>query len=273
MTRLQWAVVGGSLLLFLVLYFGFDTTPPEFKEVERTRSAAIQTTNLGGLLRRAKADLTPTDAGEIIALESQLHDALETDTLTRLESLQSLSKKWYDLEKYGVAAGYAEQVADLRQTEEAWTIAGANYTYCVQNETEERIREYCSDQAVKAFENAYTINPANQDHQINLALVYVERPPAENPMRGIRMLLDLNQREPDNVNVLMQLGRLALKTNQFDKAVIRLEKAVSLRPENLRANCLLSEAYRGTGNTQLANQYAGRCSALRKDLERRFSDN
>ena len=269
MTKLQYGVLGGAFLLALLLYFGFDTRAPEYHKVEQRRAANVKTTDIGGLLREAKANLESTDMGEIMALEARLHDAPEGDTAARLVNLEELSGKWYSIGKFGVAAAYAEEIAEIRQTETAWSIAGINYTYCLQREESDKVKSYCNDQAIKAFETAYSMNPQNFDHQINLALVYVENPPSDNPMRGIRMLLDLNQQQPENVGVLVQLGRLAMKTNQFEKAVTRLEKAVSLQPQNFRANCLLADAYRGTNNLVLAEQYASRCSTLRRDLESR----
>ena len=267
LTIAQWSVLAGAFLLAAVLYFGFDTRPPSFDRVEAERAGSLKSTDLNGLLRVAKADVGTTDMGEIVALESRLHDVTEGDTVSQLASLEALSGKWYSLGKYGVAAGYAEQIAELRQTATAWNIAGANYVYCLQNEQEDKVKSYCTDRAVSAFETAAAMEPGNADHRINLALVYVENPPEDNPMRGIRMLLSLNEREPDNVNVLGQLGRLAIQTKQFDRAVERLEKAVSLQPQNLRVNCLLAEAYRGTGQTAQAEQFQSRCSALRKDLQ------
>src|SRR5690606_5723955 len=108
-------------------------------------------------------------------------------------------------------------------------------------------------------------NPSNLQHQVNLALVYTENPPSENPMKGILMLVNLNKQEPENVMVLNQLGRLAIKTGQFEKAIERLSKAIELEPDNLASNCLLAKAYQGTGDQAKASKYQTQCEQLSID--------
>ena len=78
-------------------------------------------------------------------------------------------------------------------------------------------------------------------------------------MKGILKLVDLNRNHPDNIAVLYQLGRLAIETGQYKKAVLRLEKVLSLSPENKRAICLLAIAYQKTGNEVKADQFAKQC--------------
>ena len=79
---------------------------------------------------------------------------------------------------------------------------------------------------LSAFEKAISLNPGNVDHKINKALCFVELPDEGNPMQGILQLRELNQKHPDNVNVMVQLARLALKTNQLERAKERLQQAL-----------------------------------------------
>ena len=80
-------------------------------------------------------------------------------------------------------------------------------------------------------------------------------------MKGILMLRDLIEKEPENVLVLSTLGRFAIQTGQFEKAIERLEKAISLDPKNNKANCLLAQAYQGVGNAEKAAEYANICKS------------
>nr|HRO74505.1 bacterial transcriptional activator domain-containing protein [Saprospiraceae bacterium] len=69
----------------------------------------------------------------------------------------------------------------------------------------------------------------------------------------------LNKQHPKNVTVLNQLGRLALQTKQYDKALERLEAAIQLEPDNKNTNCLLATVYQETGNQAKADEYNKKC--------------
>jgi len=260
MTKTQFAVIASAVLLFFVLYFGCDTQPPEQKAVERSRAMALEQTDLQVLLQEAKSDLPEKEQTQVADLERRLSEVREDSN--RVALLKQLSGKWYSLGEPAIAGGYAEQVAETLQTEESWSIAGTTYSICVQRSEEERVRDFCTDHAVSAFENAISLNPDNVANRVNLALLYTENPSEDNPMKGVQMLLDLNRKHPKNVSVLNSLGRLAIKTGQYERAVERLEKAVSLDPENRNAACLLSRAYQGLGEESESARYQRRCEQL-----------
>lgn len=261
MTKTQWIAVAGAVVLFVAMYFGCDRVPPAQKNLEASRSLSAQATNLGALLKDAKETLESEQANAILALESQLAEA--PDEATRLETLKALSGRWFDFGYPAIAGGYARQIAESEGTEESWSIAGTTFLIGVQRSEEPKVRAYCTEQAVQAFENAISLNPENINHKVNLALCYVENPPEAEPMKGIQMLIGLNQQNPENVVVLNNLGRLAIRTGQFDRAVQRLEKVLSLEPDNQRAICLLAQAYRGAGAEEKAREMESRCSAER----------
>ena len=98
----------------------------------------------------------------------------------------------------------------------------------------------------------------NINDKINLALIYVDNPDTS-PMQGIQMLLKLNENNPDNVQVMNQLARLALRTNQTAKAIQRLEKALGFEPENNNSICLIAQAYAQAGNESKAKEFQDKC--------------
>lgn len=260
MNKSQWILISAAVALFAVLYFGFDTKPEKQKGIEKQRAGSFASTDINVLLMDAKLGLSSQSAASVMALESDLEKA-SPDT-AKAALLRQLSSLWFQLEKPGIAGHYAEEVAKLLRDEESWSIAGTTYSICIQREQEEKVRSYCTERAVQSLENAASLNPSNIQHKVNLALVYAENPPKDNPMKGILMLVELNKQFPGSVPVLTQLGRLALKTAQFDKAVQRLGQAVSLEPDNPTANCLLSQAYEGLGNAAKATEYKTKCDKL-----------
>lgn len=260
MTKLQIGIILSAIVLTLVLFFGFDTKSENQKGIEKSRALTAVSTDINALLIEAKKNITAAQVGNIEVLEHQLNDAASEET--RTEVMKELSGAWFDLDKRSIAGFYAEKVAEFEKTEKAWSLAGTTYSLCLQIAKEDKIKSYCSERAVQAFENAISINPDNTQHQTNLALVYTEHPPKENPMKGILMLIGLNKEFPENVSVLVNLGRLGIKTNQFEKAVERLEKATALDTENRMAFCLLAKAYQGAGSTAKAMQAQEKCDTL-----------
>lgn len=258
MTKLQAIVLAASCLLFLGLYFGGDYKPEAQKRVEQTRSLTATSTSIEALLTQAKSQLAADTIAIIRSLENEIAKA-ENDNTIKVEAYKKLAGLWFDVKRADISGHYAEEVAKIENSETAWSIAGTTYTLGVRQATEQKIRDFCSNNAITAFENAISISPDNYSHKVNLALCYTENPPKNNPMKGILMLREYNEQAPDNVLVLRTLARLAIQTNQFEKAVERLNKAASIEPDNKKVNCLLVQAYEGLGNKEKAAQYAAKC--------------
>ncbi|MCB0634360.1 MAG: tetratricopeptide repeat protein [Lewinella sp.] len=266
MTKLQRIVILIAVGLFLLLYFGVNTPffglstkSNEQRQLEKTRSLQAESTDISVLLKNAKSALSSAQSGRIFLLEQSLAETQEDSA--RIEQLQQLSGTWFDLGHPAIAGYYAQEIAEIAGTAESWSIAGTTYTICLQQATEEKVREYCSGRAVSALENAISLDPDQLAHQVNLSLVYTENPSPDDPMRGILMLRELNEAHPNNVLVMNTLARLAIKTGQFDRAIERLERSLELDADNQVTVCLLAAAYQGAGNENKAAEFAARCNA------------
>jgi tetratricopeptide (TPR) repeat protein len=257
MTRSQIYILLGSAICFSILYFAFDNKPKNLVEVEEKRALNAASTDIRALLKEAKATLS---AGQLASIQS-FEQAIESSTRQedKVQNLKLLSGVWFELERADIAGFYATQLAETLKDETSWSIAGTTYAIGLQRASEEKVKTFCMENAVAAFENAMSINPENLDHQVNLAVCYADFPPQDNPMKGIMMLMDLNKKHPDNLSVLTNLGRLGIKTGQFEKAIGRLEKVVSLNPDYTKAYCLLAEAYEGAGKKPEAAEAASKC--------------
>lgn len=258
MNRNQIIVLIGSVLLFLVLYFGFSKVPTSQLNLEKSRAMNMEATSVANLISQANDSLTEVQKSIIAAINLDLNES-KRDTLVYLERLKSLAGTWYEYKFPSISATYAEEIANISKSEESWSIAGTTYALCVKSTIDQKEKEFCSKRAIKAFENALSIAPDNIDTRINLAICYVDNPLQDNPMQGILMLRDLNTKYPENIAVLNQLARLALQTNQIDKAISRLETAIGLEPENQMTICLLASAYRSAGDVQKANEFENKC--------------
>ena len=263
MSRFQLLVILSFVFLLGVLYFGFSTKTELQSKEAQSRALSIESTGIQTLLSDAKSTLSPEQIVKIQGLEQQVKDSSEEKD-SKIESLKELSGRWYEYKHPAIAGFYAEEVAEMEENDEAWSIAGTTYAIGLKQSKEEKVRSYCLGRAVKSFENAISLNPSNVDHQVNLAICYTDSPPQDNPMKGILMLVDLNKKHPENVGVLTNLGRLAIQTGQYEKAVQRLEKAVSIETENPGPICLLAEAYQGLGKNEEAMTFLKKCQSFKQ---------
>jgi len=243
--------------LFMILYFGCDTKSVEHRKLEKSRIQNFELISIERLISESKPKLPGALSIEIQDYEKRLK-LVETDT-QKVNYLKSLASLWYKGEQPLISGYYAEQIAAAENTIDAWSIAGTTYAIAAKKGDDGNEKQHAIVKSRVAFENALSLDPENIDNKINLALSYVESPEQENPMKGILMLVDLNKKYPENIPVLMQLGRLSLETGQLEKAVERLTKVIELRPTLREAHCLIAEVLRQKGENALAEEAQRRC--------------
>mgnify|MGYP003401398438 CR=1 FL=1 len=54
MNKNQYIAIGAAVVLFLVLFFGFDTVPAKQKDLEKSRSLSFETTSIANLMNETK---------------------------------------------------------------------------------------------------------------------------------------------------------------------------------------------------------------------------
>ena len=257
MNRQQIIVVASAVALFFTLYFGCDVKSKEQKSLDVARVLTGATLDMATVKKEAIKALKPAQINEIESLTQKAEASKDPSVL------KPLSAAWHNAGHDEIAAHYAEQIAEIEKTDEAWSIAGANYYLALQKTEDKTLRDFCSSQAAKAFQNAASLNPTKVEHRINLALCYTENPQQDNPMKGILLLRELDAQNPENIAVNTQLARLAIQTGQFDKAIGRLEKVLVKEPNNGKLACLLADAYSGANNPKAA-EAKQKCQSLSK---------
>jgi len=257
MNKSQHIALLAALALFCFLYFGFNTVPASQKKVEHSRSIQMAGISIETLVDEARAHLDEKQSARLQEIEQQISSA--TSDPERIALLKQLSGWWYAEGHPEIAGGVAEQIAELEQTDEAWSVAGATFYGALAGQQDSKIRNYCAAHAVNAFESAASLKPDKVEHRVNLALVYAENPSSDDPMKAVKLLRGLEAKHPENPAVYNALGRLAIKTGQWERAIERLEKARSLDAENPNTVCLLAKAYAGVGNADKAAKFEALC--------------
>ena len=89
--------------------------------------------------------------------------------------------------------------------------------------------------------------------------MYIEQPQPDTPMKGIQLLLELNNKNPESVQVLYHLARFGIQTGQNEKAIARIEKGLSIEPDNKKLICLAAKAYRAVNQQEKFAFYDALC--------------
>jgi len=255
-SRNQSILIAGMVALFCLIYFGLPTKPKEQRDLEMSRSAKIEATGIQNIVMESKKTLTKDELNVIEAMQTEYQNAASNEE--KVDKAKNLASKWYEFGSPIVSGYYAEAIAKIENTQETWSIAGTTYSIGMKNSKFDKYLQFAKGRAIKAFETAITMSDDNVTDKINLALIYVDHPDG-GPMQGIQMLLKLNETYPENVQVLNQLARLGIRTNQFDKAIQRLQKALSLEPDNNTSICLIALAYEKSGQASLAKEFQDKC--------------
>ncbi len=257
MTRPQIYSTTAFIALFLLLLFGFRTKPSSLLREEKTRMLNLQATDISILKNEAFGTIEGPDKARIQILESRLAEA--SDSTQKIQVLEELSSEWFRLGKYSMAGFYAEEIAGITSDAASWGIAGTTYALGAARSTMDKEKKYNRDKSLEMLEMAISEDPQNLEYQINRAVVLAEQPDSDNPMKGIQLLLALNKNYPENVPVMNNLARFAIRTNQLDRALERLNYALALEPDNSQTHCLLAELYEKMGDTDTAAGFRIKC--------------
>lgn len=142
-----------------------------------------------------------------------------------------------------MVAQYTEQKAIINPSVTTWFASGDNY-FKAYRLTEGQHANLIT-KAVESYEKVLELDPENIPAQTALGVAYVEG--AQHlgvmPMKGVGILLNLLEKNPNNINVLTNLGYFAIQSGQFETAIERFEKILELEPRNAEAYLYLTDVY------------------------------
>lgn len=249
-----FALTGVAVYLFL-------PTTKEKSSVPVASEMAAATSETGNFdfetyLKKVNAELTNQDTLQLI---EQLQSSENYDALTVIYHQRGESV---------VEAHFTELAArktnNVAQMEHAGDLFEA--TSAISNS--EEMKTFLINKAVAAYETALASDTTNLPLKMKLAGTYIEQ--GTNPMQGIGILLDIVKKDPNNADAQLMLGKFAMMSGQFEKAIQRLEKVIYLRPRSNDVLFLLAIAHENNGNKQKALELLEQCKKQEQnpDLKR-----
>jgi tetratricopeptide (TPR) repeat protein len=261
----------GTALLTIALY-AIPRKVPKIKKGQEADTSVAVDENL--LINEAKKALDSTQRVWIADLEQRKSAA--TDLNQELSILKLLSRSWRENKNLTVSAIYAEQVAQLQPSGEAWSIAGTTYGSAFFNSQDQAVKRFVAQKAISAFEKAKLAEPDTLRHWLNEATMWIELSSVDAkvpPMKGVGLLRELEAKFPNSPQLHLTLGRLsATRSGDLDKALPRFIKVVELaktevvpREMLLEAHYFLADIYTQKQQKDSAIIHYDACLALTQD--------
>lgn len=269
MKKQQYVLSALALLLCFALYFGGKTVPDKSAVTHsegdgHDHSAdAPQKIDLNTLLTAAKANITPSQAQRLTALENSVTRGDVKDQ--QIHAFHEIARFWLDsARKFDLYAYYTSEAAKLENSEKSLTFAARLFLDRLMMSGDPAMQNWLANNAKVLLENALKINPANDSSSIGLGACYLFGNISSNPMEGITLIKKVVDRNPENIYGQMMLALGGKKSGQYDKAIERFLLVVKKEPDNIEAIFHIAECYDLKGDKSNAIVYYEKARELVK---------
>jgi len=246
-----------------------DETGQKNATAAEASAANIPTLTIEEASATAKNLVSTATAKEITALELNYKSASAAD---QLEIAKKLTQKWDDVEQTIPSAMYAEIVAGAEPSLKNWLSAGSRFLKAFDNTRDSLTQPILLQKANVAFKSALKIDSASNDAKTGLGITIVNG--MGSPMEGIAMLREVVAKDPKNLRANMNLGMFAIKSGQFDKAIIRFNDIIQNIKATPDAYFYLATAYENLGkNSEAISAYLNSKKLAANPTITKFVDN
>lgn len=257
----QWIAIAASIALVVVIYLFADNTKPlvraeapmaaRDKGAQKEDEAGSATAfDWEGYMKKVKAGITSQDTLKLLDTWENRHAEADVKSLVQ----------YYHMRGESVAeAHYTEELGRAAHQSEVLVRAGDLYAATAGISNEDEMHQYLLARSVESYKAAVG-QDSSAPTRLKLASAYMDQ--GTTPMQGVSILLDVVNKDPNNADAQFLLGKFGIVSRQFDKAIVRLEKVVSLRPQNYDAVFLLAVAYSGKGDNKKAGELLDKCAGM-----------
>lgn len=213
------------------------------------------TFNIEDYLKISKQKLNVSQANYVTEIENSTKRG---DVKSQQEkAFNQLASFWGDsLHNHELYVFYIYKAAMLVNSEKNLTFAARQILADFRNEPDAAKRGWKAEQAIELIEKAIELNPGNDTLKVDLGACYVfgkgMAGDAQETMKGIQQLLQVVKKDSMNMQAQLVLGIGGVVSNQYAKAVERLQRVVQYQPDNAEAVSWLAEAYAGKGDKESA---------------------
>lgn len=252
--RTKQVIIIGAVVLLIAFLFTRDIKGLVKPEDDSANAPAAQEMaqqpaqeiNLEEVSRTGKNLINSNLAKEITNLENKYKTSSAPD---QAKLAQTLATKWDDVEQPIPSALYLEIVASKENNLPSWLKAGDRFMKAFDLTRDSVMQPALLQKANASYTKAFDIDSTNLAAKTGLGITIVNG--MGMPMKGITMLLDVVKKDPTNLKANMSLGTFAIKSGQFDKAIVRFNDIIAQKPSP-DAYFYLATAYENLGKNKEA---------------------
>jgi tetratricopeptide (TPR) repeat protein len=270
----QLIFVGVAVLATMFLFF-FGRTVPKSNDI--TKSSSVQTEaqhnstilRFEDLLDLSKKRLSPSLLQQVEVKEKEL--SLLTDSVQKIGVYRSLARLWMDSVGVFVPfAKYTAEAAKLEKSEKNLNFAAQLLLEEALSVQEKPLQSWMAREARDIFEQYLRIRPDNDSVKIGLGSCYFfgAAKDGEPPMKGVMLIREIAERDPDNAYAQRMLGIGAAESGQKEKAVERFQNVYRLEPDNMDVLLRLANLYEQSGDKKEAKKWYQELVNVAKRMEK-----
>lgn len=217
--------------------------------------------NFDSLLAATKKKLvSPQTAAEINHLET---DAITNkDPKAQAASYKALGDRWQKMSQYGIAAHYYAEAGNLENSEKILNFAAHLFQEALSEEKDAAVRQWLAEGRIASLNKVVSINPQSDTLEMDVAITMIDR---GDVMNGVFKLRDFAEKHPQNIRAQVTLGKMAVQSNQADKAIERGNKVLAMDKNNVEARLFMGEAYKMQGDMDKAIELFTEAKAIMKN--------
>ena len=268
MKPVHYITISAAVLVTLLIYFGGNTVKPKSPFMSHEHESSInmpvvEAADFNKMQETAINKLPPQVRQQINDILSQLNERKELST--QISNYEALGKIWMENKNRKIAACYFLLSGKLENSEKKLNFAAHLLTEELRGEQDLSVRQWMVNNAEEAYQKSLALNPDNDTTKIDFAQMYIEG--SGDVMKGVAILLDMADKNPGHIPVNVILGRMAVESGQYDKAIERAKTVLKQEANHLEAHLFLGEAYKRKGDIGQAVETFNAAKKIMNDPE------
>lgn len=241
MLKAQYIIVGISLLcaigLFILPKSVVSNKNKAIETSEQNQTVKDDSVTAPVLAEQHKVTLSDQQAQRLNILRSSFYkSSSQRDKSTFFDSMSVIYRSANLIDS---VAYYAESLAEqFPSIPTFFTAADAYYDVFSFAMSEQKVKQAAQKSRI-FYEKILAQEPDNTDAKVKLGVTYTI---TATPMQGIKMIREVLDKQPDNQLALFNLGLLSMQSGQYEKAVERFERILTLNPKDVNSCLLLAQS-------------------------------